>query len=125
MIEQLISAARDGVDARRSQAPQADLESQLHGRGEDRPFSEALVRPGLSLIAEFKRRSPSAGEIAEATADVTGQVGACQRARPGRGVRGGARPGPRGPPPTGLFSAVATRPGGRPAPLAPCRSCVR
>ena len=29
-----------------------------------RPFSEALVRPGLSLIAEFKRRSPSAGEIA-------------------------------------------------------------
>ena len=33
-------------------------------RGEDRPFSEALVRPGLSLIAEFKRRSPSAGEIA-------------------------------------------------------------
>ena len=33
------------------------------GRGEDRPFNEALVRPGLSLIAEFKRRSPSAGEI--------------------------------------------------------------
>ena len=30
----------------------------------ERPFSEALVRPGLSLIAEFKRRSPSAGEIA-------------------------------------------------------------
>jgi indole-3-glycerol phosphate synthase len=28
-----------------------------------RPFNEALVRPGLSLIAEFKRRSPSAGAL--------------------------------------------------------------
>ena len=32
-------------------------------RGEGRPFSEALSRPGTSLIAEHKRRSPSAGEI--------------------------------------------------------------
>ena len=63
MIEQLISAARDGVDRRRDEVPQAELEAQLSRRGDDRPFSEALVRPGLSLIAEFKRRSPSAGEI--------------------------------------------------------------
>jgi indole-3-glycerol phosphate synthase len=79
MIEQLISAARDGVEARRSQVPQADLESRLTGRGEDRPFSEALVRPGLSLIAEFKRRSPSAGEIAASEAAVDDQVGAYER----------------------------------------------
>jgi indole-3-glycerol phosphate synthase len=78
MIEQLISAASDGVDARRSLVPQADLESQLHGRGDDRPFSEALVRPGLSLIAEFKRRSPSAGEIVSG-ADVAAQVAAYER----------------------------------------------
>ena len=78
MIEQLISAARVGVDARRSQVSLADLESQLYERGEDRPFSEALVRPGLSLIAEFKRRSPSAGEISGA-ATVSGQVGAYER----------------------------------------------
>jgi indole-3-glycerol phosphate synthase len=64
MIEQLISAARDGVESRRVEVPLADLESRLESRGEDRPFSEALVRPGLSLIAEFKRRSPSAGLIA-------------------------------------------------------------
>jgi len=73
MIEQLIAAASEGVEARRSQTPQADLESRLPGRGHDRPFNEALVRPGLSLIAEFKRRSPSAGEIS-ATATVAGQV---------------------------------------------------
>ncbi len=78
MIEQLISAAREGVDDRRRQVPQADLESRLHVRGEDRPFSEALVRPGLSLIAEFKRRSPSAGEIST-TATIADQVGAYER----------------------------------------------
>jgi len=78
MIEQLIAAARAGVEERRNSTPQAELESRLTGRGEDRPFSEALVRPGLSLIAEFKRRSPSAGEIS-ATATVAGQVGAYER----------------------------------------------
>jgi indole-3-glycerol phosphate synthase len=78
MIEQLISAAREGVDERRRDLPLADLEAQLHGRGEDRPFSEALVRPGLSLIAEFKRRSPSAGEISSG-ATVANQVGAYER----------------------------------------------
>jgi indole-3-glycerol phosphate synthase len=78
-MEQLIDAAGEGVEARRARIPQADLESQLHGRDEDRPFSEALTRPGLSLIAEFKRRSPSAGEIAAADAAVAEQVGAYER----------------------------------------------
>ena len=78
MIEQLISAAREGVEERRGQVPQADLESRLSGRGEDRPFNEALVRPGLSLISEFKRRSPSVGEIS-ASAVVAEQVGAYER----------------------------------------------
>ncbi|MGB7684201.1 MAG: indole-3-glycerol phosphate synthase TrpC [Solirubrobacterales bacterium] len=79
MIEQLIAGARQGVDARRRDLPQADLESRLSARGEDRPFSEALVRPGLSLIAEFKRRSPSVGQIAPETADVAEQVRAYER----------------------------------------------
>lgn len=78
MIEQLIDGARQGVEARRRELPQAELESRLSARAEDRPFSEALVRPGLSLIAEFKRRSPSIGEIA-ADADVAAQVGAYER----------------------------------------------
>ncbi|HTR75911.1 MAG TPA: indole-3-glycerol phosphate synthase TrpC [Solirubrobacterales bacterium] len=78
MIEQLIEGAREGVDARRRELPQAALEAQLSGRGQDRPFQEALVRPGLSVIAEFKRRSPSAGDIAPA-ADVATQVAAYER----------------------------------------------
>jgi indole-3-glycerol phosphate synthase len=63
MIEELVEAARAGVERRRAQVPLEDLARRLGGRPEQRPFREALVRPGLSVIAEFKRRSPSAGEI--------------------------------------------------------------
>ena len=63
MIEQLVDGARQAVERRRAEVPAADLEARLGARHEQRPFSEALTRPGLSLIAEFKRRSPSAGEI--------------------------------------------------------------
>src|SRR6266545_7770043 len=63
MIEELVGSARAGAERRRVEVPQEDLERQLAERPEQRPFGEALVRPGLSLIAEFKRRSPSAGEI--------------------------------------------------------------
>ncbi len=63
MIEQLVDAARDGVERRRRDVPAADLEQALGERTDQRPFREALTRPGLSLIAEFKRHSPSAGDI--------------------------------------------------------------
>jgi indole-3-glycerol phosphate synthase len=78
IIEQLIEGAREGVRARKRELPQAELEAQLSARGEDRPFQEALTRPGLSLIAEFKRRSPSRGDIAPG-ADVGAQVAAYER----------------------------------------------
>jgi len=43
----------------------SDLEQLVAGYGEGRPFAEALARPGTSLVAEHKRRSPSAGTIRE------------------------------------------------------------
>ena len=79
MIDQLIDGARQGVDARQRELPQAELEARLSGRGDGRPFNEALVRPGLSLIAEFKRRSPSAGQIAPEGLDIADQVTAYER----------------------------------------------
>lgn len=63
LIEELVDAARAGVERRSAEVPLEELERRLAERPEQRPFGEALTRPGLSLIAEFKRRSPSAGEI--------------------------------------------------------------
>ena len=62
-LEELVDSARRTVRARQAQLSLEELSARLTARGDDRPFKEALVRPGLSLIAEFKRRSPSAGEI--------------------------------------------------------------
>ncbi len=63
-LEELVGAAREDVERRKSQVPVEDLRDAVGTLSGSRPFSEALVRPGLSLIAEFKRRSPSSGEIA-------------------------------------------------------------
>lgn len=68
ILEQLITAAGRGVTERRKQIPLGRLEQSLDERDQDRPFREALTRPGgMSLICEFKRRSPSAGEISPGT----------------------------------------------------------
>lgn len=64
-LERIVDATRREVEQRRAAVPLATLERDLVGRGEDRPFSEALVHPGISVIAEHKRRSPSAGPIRE------------------------------------------------------------
>ncbi len=77
-LDRLVDAARDGVERRRAEIPLSELESRLAGRGEDRPFNEALVRPGLSVVAEFKRHSPSSGEIRPG-AGVAEIVGAYER----------------------------------------------
>jgi indole-3-glycerol phosphate synthase len=71
-LEELVGAAREDVERRRSIVPVEDLRDAVGTLSGSRPFNEALVRPGLSLIAEFKRRSPSAGEIGTgaAVADV-------------------------------------------------------
>jgi indole-3-glycerol phosphate synthase len=63
VLERIVDVTRDEVRRRRKEVPLALLESRLAPHREARPFSEALVRPGVSIIAEHKRRSPSAGEI--------------------------------------------------------------
>ena len=63
VLERIVDSTREDVARRRQAVPLSELEQQAAGTREDRPFSEALTRPGISVIAEHKRRSPSAGEI--------------------------------------------------------------
>jgi indole-3-glycerol phosphate synthase len=57
-LEPILAATRQEVDRRRT-APLEPRDTEV------RDFTAALSRPGLSLIAEHKRRSPSAGVIRE------------------------------------------------------------
>ena len=77
-LEELVEAAREQVERRKAQMSPESLRAQLGTRGGSRPFSEALVLPGLSLIAEFKRRSPSSGDMRPG-ADVAEIVTAYER----------------------------------------------
>jgi indole-3-glycerol phosphate synthase len=73
VLDRIVDDTRDEVKRRRKRVPLAELEALLEGRlGPEamRPFSEALTRPGISLIAEHKRRSPSAGPIREGSSVV-------------------------------------------------------
>jgi indole-3-glycerol phosphate synthase len=63
VLDRIVDSTREAVARRREAVPLAELEGRLAAPREDRPFREALTRPGVSLIAEHKRRSPSAGEI--------------------------------------------------------------
>ena len=77
-LDDIVQATRDAVARRKRDRPLSELERELAARGEGRPFMEALAHPGTSLIAEHKRRSPSAGVIREG-ATVTDVVQAYER----------------------------------------------
>lgn len=64
-LEELVAATRRSVERRKGEVPFAELEARAGRPAEGRPFAEALSRPGTSVIAEHKRRSPSAGTIRE------------------------------------------------------------
>jgi indole-3-glycerol phosphate synthase len=77
VLERIVESTREELRRRQGTVPLRDLEQALAHRDE-RPFSEALTRPGVSLIAEHKRRSPSAGAIREG-ATVSDVVAAYER----------------------------------------------
>ena len=63
ILDDICESTRRQVEARRASVPEEVLAEQLARRPGGRPFGESLSRPGMSVIAEFKRRSPSAGDI--------------------------------------------------------------
>jgi indole-3-glycerol phosphate synthase len=62
-LEELVEAARRQAGARQAQSPPEELRSRLGARGETQSLAAALSGPGIAVIAEFKRGSPSAGPI--------------------------------------------------------------
>jgi indole-3-glycerol phosphate synthase len=65
-LQRIIARTRTEVDVRREQAPLGPLRERADARLSADPirdFTAALAAPGLSVIAEHKRRSPSAGPI--------------------------------------------------------------
>ena len=61
VLERILESTRADVERRRREVP----EGQLLSAGSRAPhaFRDALAAPGISIIAEHKRRSPSAGDI--------------------------------------------------------------
>ncbi|HXW58947.1 MAG TPA: indole-3-glycerol phosphate synthase TrpC [Solirubrobacteraceae bacterium] len=75
VLERIVAETRVEVARRKLQAPLARASREAAGhasssldggeaaRGERRSLRDALGAPGIGVIAEFKRRSPSAGEL--------------------------------------------------------------
>lgn len=63
ILEQIIADKRIEVERRKGQCSEADLRERLSGLPERPDFVAALRKSPMGLIAEVKRRSPSAGLI--------------------------------------------------------------
>jgi indole-3-glycerol phosphate synthase len=72
VLERILSDTRAELVRRKRELPQSELEARSEHPARDRPdapvarrFRDALSAPGIGVIAEFKRRSPSAGVLRE------------------------------------------------------------
>jgi indole-3-glycerol phosphate synthase len=81
VLARIVASTRAELEVRKQAVPAAQLRvlAQSVAAPERRSFSRALQASGLSLIAEHKRRSPSAGAIRE-DSSLQQVVGAYERA---------------------------------------------
>jgi indole-3-glycerol phosphate synthase len=63
VLERIVSETRKTLEDRKRATPQVVLEAQVDADAGSGRFHAALARPGIGVIAEFKRSSPSAGEL--------------------------------------------------------------
>jgi len=79
ILDEIVAWKRREVEARKARVPQRSLEESVPAAAA-RPFEKSLQHPGrLSILAEIKRASPSAGTI-RADADVPAIAAAMERA---------------------------------------------
>jgi indole-3-glycerol phosphate synthase len=65
VLERIVAETRREVERRKLERPLDGAVAPPSDRASTARFSEALSRPGIGVIAEFKRRSPSAGALRE------------------------------------------------------------
>ncbi|CAB4902875.1 unannotated protein [freshwater metagenome] len=81
IIDDIVDRTKVEVKKRRKELPEKELRKRLEGREDGRPFAEALAsQPGVSVIAEHKRRAPSASEPLREGAVLSDIVSAYERA---------------------------------------------
>lgn len=62
-LDQILDATRERLSADRRRRSFGDLEREAGALPAPRDFIGAVREPGISLVAEMKRRSPSAGDV--------------------------------------------------------------
>ncbi len=65
LLDEIMAWKRQEVSARMEMRPETDLQALVGFSPAPHDFAAALARPGVSLIAEVKRASPSKGLIAK------------------------------------------------------------
>lgn len=81
ILDEIVDRTRDEVRRRRRDVPEDTLRGLLRPHGEGRPFAEALAsQPGVSVIAEHKRRAPSSSAPLREGAALADVVSAYERA---------------------------------------------
>jgi indole-3-glycerol phosphate synthase len=67
VLDRILGETRQELERRKRELPIAQLRHAAVARGHGRRLHEALSAPGIGVIAEFKRRSPSAGALRESS----------------------------------------------------------
>ena len=65
VLDDLVAGVREDLAVRRAAVPAADLEAAIAALAAPQDPLPAFTAPGLSVIAEVKRRSPSKGDLAD------------------------------------------------------------
>lgn len=63
ILDEIVAHKRGEIVAARAALPEDRLEAEVSGLGPTRDFTAALRQPGMRIIAEVKKASPSAGVI--------------------------------------------------------------